>query len=127
DGSKLGDAAAPRLVGALWTPRTDAAHMRQPGYFALGRTGTLWVADTGNDRVLAFTRDAAGAFTAAPAPPAGDFTRPYGIGDDPDGNLYVVDSGGSRIRRYDAARAHQADLQPTGADALSDPRGLVVV
>jgi DNA-binding beta-propeller fold protein YncE len=127
-GAPLADGAAPQTVGAPWTPRAEAGHTGAPGYVALGPDGALWVSDTGNDRVLVFRRDAAGALVPAAAPPSAGLSRPVGIAFDGQGNLFVVDSGNGIVHRFDPALAAQGSLGAPGAgdDQLSDPRGIAI-
>ena len=125
DGAKQPAGAAPRPVGT-WTPRSDAAHLHRPGYLALGKGGTLWVADTCNNRVLRYTQDPAVGYVPAAGPLPTGLSGPVGVAEDADGGVFVVDAGNHRVRRYDQALTLVGDLQPAGADALSRPRGLVV-
>lgn len=128
-GAALGVAADPRLV-ATWTDAADPAHMAVPGYLAFGPGGKLWVADTGNSRVLAFARNGAGDYLADGAPVVGGpLGAPTGVAIDPDGNLWVCDRTHDQLHRYDAARAHQATIGGPGAldNQLNGPRGLCFV
>jgi sugar lactone lactonase YvrE len=130
-GSPLPAATVPTTAGTPWTPAGEGAHMAAPSYVHFAADGRLWVADTGNDRVLAFKRDpATGELKpqTLAAPPAG-LSKPRGIATDADGNLFVVD-GANHLRVYDAALAVKADVGPSAppvADDLDDPRGIVVV
>ncbi len=97
----------------------SANSLCKPSAVALGRQGSLYVTDTGNNRVL--------EFAAPPNPGAGavrvfgqdgGFSRaecnfgglpsdrtlctPMGIDFDAPGNLYVADSGNNRVVEYDA-------------------------
>ena len=128
-GEPLPDASPPGLVGDAWTSAGDPKHMQKPGYVAYAPDGKLWVADTGNNRVLGFVRNQDGRLVASTAPAPTGLSRPLGIGTDPDGDLYIVDSGNDRVRRYTAALAHQADLGSSGSgDAqLRDPHGIAIV
>jgi DNA-binding beta-propeller fold protein YncE len=68
-----------------------------PGQFSLpagvayDAAGNLWVADTGNDRVV--TMDAAGQVTRS----LGGFSAPLGVVPDGAGGAYVADSGNGRV------------------------------
>lgn len=137
NGVRLADPLIPNIVGPAWTPRSEAGHMNKPAYLFFGQDGKLWVSDSGNNRVLLFERNPAGELTAAAGPPAtglvspvGNLSNPVGIVADVEGNLFVVDSDNNRIRKYDSALAHQADLgQGTagaGADQFDHPRGIAI-
>ena len=76
------------------------------GLFVDG-AGDLWVADTGNHRVLRFSTISTGAsadfavgFPGAPS--ATTLSSPKGVAIDSGGHLWVADSGFSRLLGYDA-------------------------
>ncbi len=130
-GNFLGATTQPAKAGEPWTAASDRAHMSAPSYLHLAADGTLWVADSGNDRVLAFARDAAGVLTLKPDPtPLAGLKGPRGIVTASDGDIFVVDTGNDRVRRYDAAHAHKADIgtaKGAGATELDGPRGIALV
>jgi len=129
NGARRADSDPPLPVGAPWTPGSAVEHMSRPGYVCLGPDGKLWVADTGNDRVLAFERNAAGELVPSAAPDPTGMNRPTGLVVDTDGSLFVSDSGMDRIRHYSAALVHQVDFGGfgTGDDKFFDPRGMALV
>ena len=129
-GTPLADNAAPAVVGEPWTPRGEPGHLHRPGYATFAPDGKLWVADTGNDRVVVFERNAAGELVPVSPPPAlAGLDDPMGLAVDGDGSIFVADSANHRVRRYDAAFAHQADFGTHGAGAnqLDTPGGLALV
>jgi DNA-binding beta-propeller fold protein YncE len=98
------------------SPGTGAARLASPvGLCADG--GRLWVADTGNNRVLRFDNAAMLATGAAAAAVLGqpDFSTtgsgatasrlsaPRDLVIDPSGRLWVADSGNHRVLRFDGA------------------------
>jgi sugar lactone lactonase YvrE len=137
-GAPLADGAVPAVVGAPWTPRDAPFHMSGPSYVYYGPDGRLWASDSGNNRVLGFERNASGEMvpSAAPPstglkPPATSLNAPVGVAVDPEGNLFVVDSGNHCVRRYDPSLAHQADLGTpgaggSGANQFNNPRGIAI-
>jgi len=95
---------------------TDST-MNGPLMATVGPNDTLWVADSGNNRVLRFdtvSSKKSGAFadgmlgqTDFMANGAGlgisRFTMPLGLWADPDGRLWVADYGNNRVLRFDSA------------------------
>lgn len=75
-----------------------------PRDIALSVDGLLYVVDTGNFRVQAFSRD--GAFVTKMGSignRTGQFARPKGIDTDPDGNVYVSDASHGNFQIFDPA------------------------
>ncbi len=134
--------------------------MRNPAGIALDARGGqmhVYIADTGNSRVLAWA-DAA-SYQAGNPPdlvlgqPSPGGSSPYGIGmkgfngptalaaDPVTGNLYVADTGNSRVLRFPAPFSNPGRVEPDavygqsgftaftaggGASGLNSPRGLAV-
>jgi sugar lactone lactonase YvrE len=79
--------------------------MRSPSGLFVDGGGVLWVADTGNNRVLKFPTIATGASAAFAIGGTGGastttLSGPSGVGLDAAGALYVADTGFSRVVRY---------------------------
>ncbi|MBA2373080.1 MAG: hypothetical protein H0V74_02605, partial [Chloroflexi bacterium] len=107
----------PRDPGA-WAalPEAPAADMysggrgSEPGRFdgprgvATDRTGTLYVADTGNDRIQHFSSSGnlLGTLGEAGTGP-GQLDRPTGLAVTADGQLWVADAGNRRVQAFDPA------------------------
>lgn len=79
-----------------------AASFDTPSGIAVGRDGTLYVADTGNDAVRVVAPG--GQVTTLAAPPEGErrplLKRPVGIALTHDGYVYVASSTGGRILQF---------------------------
>jgi sugar lactone lactonase YvrE len=96
---------------------TTASGMNGPNGLAVDSAGRLWVADTGNNRVLRFDNAAGKADGAAAdgllgqtnftsstsATTASEMNQPCGAVVDSAGQLWVADSGNSRVLRFGAA------------------------
>lgn len=104
-----------------------AARFRAPEGLAVAAGGTVYVADTGNQRIRAINPQGkvttvagwrhCGGFADGPAG-AALFNRPTGVAIDGQGNVYVADAANDRLRR----------ITPDGAVrtvAGTDERGLV--
>jgi autotransporter-associated beta strand protein len=88
-----------------------AARFNLPKGLALDKSGTLYVADTGNYRVRKITQDGmvttvAGNGTNASVDGSGtsaSFSDPYQLAVDANGNLFVADRGTNKIRKVTPA------------------------
>ena len=121
----VGVLGQPDLLGK--SPGLSASGMHRPFGLFVDADGTLWVADTANNRVLRFddaAQKASGAsadgvlgqpnFTSNAAPPAGpsSMNTPYCLTVGGDGTLWVSDNQNGRVIRFDAARS-----KPDGSPA----------
>lgn len=109
-----------------------------PRGLALAPDGSIYVADTGNSRIVHF--DAAGEVLAAwgsrtpdgQLPPApGTFVEPWGIATDAQGNVFVADTWNHRVQKFDPSGKFllewRASGQPSdGPYGLWGPRGIAV-
>ena len=120
-----------------------AAILSAPEGVSLDGNGTVYVADTGNNRIRKITASGnvttlAGNGTAAFGDGIGtaaSFSGPRGIAVDGNGTIYVADAGNNRIRKITASgdvttlagngTAAFGDGIGTGA-SFSDPRGIAV-
>jgi sugar lactone lactonase YvrE len=119
------------------------ASFKSPIAVAVDPQGTVFVSDAGNQAIRKITSAGvvslfAGNGTAGSVDGAGvlaSFNNPTGVALDPQGNLYVAETGGHRIRKIDAAgnvttfagNGVAGNVDGTGtAAALGAPRGIVV-
>jgi DNA-binding beta-propeller fold protein YncE len=93
-----------------------AARFDAPWGIAADATGTLFVSDTGNDRVRRI--DPSGAVSTF-AGGDGSLDAPMGIAVDATGNVYVADSGNQRVVRYSPQGALEL-LAGTGTAGVTD-------
>ncbi len=137
---------APALVaGGLDNGAADGpgatARFRVPRGLAVGKDGTLFVADSGNYRIRKVAFDAQGQATvstvagstegfadgAGGAAGPARFRIPHGIAVDGSGTLYVADTGNNAVRRISPAgevlTLTGSGLEPGGADGAGAGRG----
>lgn len=130
-GATIADATVPTNVGSPWEPVTETAHMLNPRYVTYGLEGRLWVSDSGNNRVLSYSRKASGELELHADRITADLDNPTGIAVAPDGVVFVADSGNHRVRSYSAAMAFQTDSGTgsagSGDNEYDDPRGVAFV
>ena len=117
---RLFDAAGGFLGG--WGGRNDGPYGFRELCGVAVRGSNLYVADTWNGRVQAYTTT--GEFKASAAGVYG----PRGVAAAPDGRVYVTDTGNHRVVVYDAALKHLADIgtKGTGRDQFDSPVGIAV-
>lgn len=109
-------------------PAKDAA-FNDPTAVALGADGSVYVADTGNNRVRAIRPDGTIATVAGSADQgfSGDggpatsaqLNAPAGLVVDPFGNVFIADSGNNRVREV-----HDGIINTVAAGQLKAPMGL---
>ena len=152
-------AAAEAVLGqpdfTMNTFGTTISKLKYAYAIMVGSDGTLWVADTGNNRVLRFTNAASKAngasadgvlgqpnfTTATNGTTASTLNSPIGVAVGSDGTLWVADTGNNRVLRFTNAvsKANGANAdgvlgQPnfttatngTTASTLNGPRGVAV-
>lgn len=103
---------------------------------ALAPDGSIYVADTGNSRIVRF--DSKGTVLASwgsrsadgeVPPSSGTFIEPWGVVVDSQGNVYVADTWNHRIQKFDANgkfKQEWGSFGQEGTDYLWGPRGIAV-
>jgi DNA-binding beta-propeller fold protein YncE len=90
---------------AGWGTRGSATgQFISPWGVAVDASGSVYVADQGNNRIQKFTRE--GAFVTqfgAHGTANGQFNSPSGVAVDATGNIYVTDEYNHRIQKFDSA------------------------
>ena len=116
------------LFVAKWgTAGTAAGQFDQPYGVAVDVDGTVYVADSGNDRIQKFTNT--GTFLGSWGTTGtgdGEFDLPHGVGVDGSGNVYVADSGNDRIQKFatDGTFITKWGTRGGGAGELAAPQGV---
>jgi DNA-binding beta-propeller fold protein YncE len=118
------DGVTTKQLAAFGGPGSGPGQFTAPSGIAVDARGRVWVADTGNDRVQAFTRD--GALVRVLA---GRLKAPEAVAVDAAGNVYVADTGNGRVVQYSWWGGFVREfggLDRPGAIAL-DPAGRLLV
>lgn len=107
-------------VAVFGRPGKDPETLKEPHGLAASPEGLLYIADTGNRRVLVLNnrKGVLSPFYSLIGP-----EEPYDIGFDKERNLYVTDRKARKIRVYDRRFAFQKDITHT---RLKEPTGITV-
>lgn len=110
----------------------SATAMNSPRSVSMDPSGTLWVADSGNHRVLGF-RNAAGLGSGSAADivlgqttfnaqssglSQSKFNDPSGVFADSEGDLWISDSGNRRVLRFASVTSYAANTTGPNATAV---------
>jgi hypothetical protein len=117
-------------IGIIGGEGGELGRFKDPRSVTGDRRGNIYVADTGNHRIVRLVYRADDELE-----PVGEFSGPP---DDPllgptgialsGGNLYVADSGNDRIAVFDSSGAMHSAMRPSkGADRLRGPLALAAV
>lgn len=95
--------------------KATAAGLSGPRGVAVGGDGKVWVSETGNHHVVAFSpslseRQTFGSQGKGP----GEFSYPVGIAVGPSGSVYVADTGNRRVQILDSKGAFQRAIPIPG-------------
>lgn len=81
---------------------TAAGGLENPSDLFVAPDGTLWVANTGKNRLVQFTGEGRFLREVAPAEGPGALREPSGVFVTADGTIYVADTGNARIAKFRA-------------------------
>ncbi|MEF3304555.1 SMP-30/gluconolactonase/LRE family protein [Paenibacillus sp. GYB003] len=95
------EAAKPETAGAETAPAFPSAGLNQPQDLFVDGRDHLYIADTGNNRIVHL--DDAGRLVAVLEPKESPLSRPSGLFVDKDGAVYVADTGNGRVAKLDAS------------------------
>lgn len=86
--------------------------LNNPNGLAVDVSGRIYIADSGNDRILVINSDltVAGSMGGTGVNPE-NLNNPHGVALDTGGNVYVADSGNDMVKRYNTSFAYD----PTGS------------
>jgi DNA-binding beta-propeller fold protein YncE len=100
-----------------------ASVMASPSGVAVDASGNVYIADSGNNRVLKETPSEGGYIESTV--PTSTLAYPYGIAVDGSGNLYIADYGNNRVlKETPSAGSYTESTVPTSP--LSFPSGVAV-
>ncbi len=117
-------------IGIVGIEGKDGVRFRDPVSLSGDENGNIYVADTGNDRIvhLRYMADRELVYVGEMRGPEGDgLKRPGGVSFS-GGKLYVADSGNDRIAVFDPGGTMQSSFAPEkGGDHLFRPGALAAV
>jgi len=126
------------LAGTLWgSEGVGDSQFSAPRGVAVGLDGSVYVADSRNNRIQKFAPDGRllltwgtlGTLDTNNAGP-GNFNEPWGVAVGPDGSLYVTDTWNHRVQKFDANGQFLTMWGHFGqgetGDAFWGPRGIAV-
>lgn len=101
---------------------TGTTGMSGPTSVAIAPDGTLWVSDTGNNRVLYFNNAATAtngiAYSGRLTSTGPTFSNPHGLDVDPSGRLWVADRDNNRVLRFNDPKAG-VTIAPSASACIS--------
>jgi prepilin-type N-terminal cleavage/methylation domain-containing protein len=100
------------------TASAASGYFTNPTGIALDAAGTVWVSDTGNNRLEKFTTSGGYAGSVGTYGSGnGNLNAPSGLAVDGNGNVWVMDAGNHRLEEFSAAGAY---LNSSGASGTGN-------
>jgi DNA-binding beta-propeller fold protein YncE len=112
-----------QTVGAEGKAASGNEGFRAPDYLVFDSKGNIYVADSGNGRIVKLAGD--GTYVAEwgkKGKESGQFATAHGLAIDKSDRIYVADRGNKRVQVFDSAGKHLADWGGFG-----NPFGLIVI
>lgn len=102
--------------------RATAAGLYGPRGVAAAGDGSVWVADTGNNRLMVYDASlTSGRIVGKKGSGPGELSSPVGIAAGPSGSVYVADTGNNRIEVFDASGRFSRSLAVAGWTGAVEP------
>ena len=114
------------MINILSSEGSEAGKVKEPTAIAMAPDGSIWVADSGNNRVegwnssLGFIRQFGSEGIAD-----GQFKRPAALDVDSAGNFWVGDQNNSRIQQFNSTGEFVSKFGNPEAFRFSGPMGLI--
>ena len=110
--------AAGSLIASFGSPGSGNGQLWSPQAVAVGSTGTIYIADTHNQRVEEWKAGSpptfAAAFTHAESREA-PFGEPTAVAVDPSGNIWVADSAHDHVLQFNSSREFVRQIGSEGS------------
>jgi YD repeat-containing protein len=99
---------------------------KNPQGITIGATGTIWIADTGNNKLQSCDQNGNCQYSGSLGSGNDQFLAPAGITTDGSGNLWVADTGNNRIQELTSTGSYDQQLgsKGTGNKQLEGPVAL---
>ena len=106
-------------VSSIISGSFDGKEMAMPEDMFIAKDGFVYIADTGNDRILKLTTD--GEFVLSyKAEDAGGLNGPKGVYVTPKGEIYIADTGNKRLLALNADGTLRKEFPKPKSELLSD-------
>jgi DNA-binding beta-propeller fold protein YncE len=114
------------FVAAYGTPGSAEGKLNLPAGIDVAADGTIWVADTRNDRIQSYNPATTTWTVHTNATGLSSFRLPWGVTVAPDGAIWVADSGRNRIVKMlpDGTGLFEATGPDMGATDLNSPSAI---
>jgi sugar lactone lactonase YvrE len=121
----------PEAQSSFGSAGSTEGKFSHPAGLAVQEDGSVWVVDTGNNRVQKF--NAKGEYLSkvgSAGTATGQFTRPTAVAVDGSGNVWVTDAGNRRVQKFNSAGQFVSSFGSAGTGpgqfAGSGPEGIAI-